>query len=379
MPWKSSLWFRGPTFAAYREGRFIIAELDGPHRALSTSSRAGGLNADVTHLVNHQSCEASDHVDRYSAIHELGPEGYHDSVCAELSLEPARTALMGTAANMIYAAHESAAFGDTRVDAIVTAGVEGNAACAGDPARWVETPVGWNQEAAVAGTINTMVIVNQPLRPEAQIRAALTVTEAKTAALIELGVSSRYSAELATGTGTDQVALAAPIADRYAYTWTGTHSKFGELLGTAVRSATKQALRWQNGLEPSYIRGLFHALGRYGVKEATVFDDLAPLLSESDLELLKKNAKAVFYEPLVGSAAHALAAVCDRVRHGTLPESVAADAMAQQAASLAANLAAQVNRWSEFRAALRPHANGDVKTLVLRAVALGWSEKWRTG
>ena len=124
---------------------------------------------------------------------------------------------------------------------------------------------------------------------------------------------------------------------------------------------------------------MFHALGRYGVKEATLFDDIAPLLGEADLELLKKNAKAVFYEPLVGAAAHALATVCDRVRYGTIPEAVAADAMVQQAAALAANLAAQVHRWAEFRSTLRPHANGDVKALVLRALALGWSEKWRTG
>ena len=59
-------------------------------------------------------------------------------------------------------------------------------------------------------------------------------------------------------------------------------------------------------------------------------------------------------------------------------QAVAADAMVQQAAALAANLAAQVHRWAEFRSTLRPYANGDVKALVLRAVALGWSEKWRT-
>jgi hypothetical protein len=62
-----------------------------------------------------------------------------------------------------------------------------------------------------------------------------------------------------------------------------------------------------------------------------------------------------------------------------LPAGVAPDALAQQAASLAASLAAQVHRWAEFRAVLRPQATGDVKTLVLRAIALGWSEKWRTG
>jgi hypothetical protein len=155
--------------------------------------------------------------------------------------------------------------------------------------------------------------------------------------------------------------------------------KLGELVGLATRHATIEALRWQNGLEASYTRGVFHALGRYGVREATLFEDIAPLLSEADLELLKKNAKAAFYEPLVGSAAHALATVCDRVRYGTTPQAVAADAMVQQAAALAANLAAQVHRWVEFRSILLPHANGDVKALVLRALALGWSEKWRTG
>src|SRR4029077_942466 len=138
-----------------------------------------------------------------------------------------------------------------------------------------------------------------------------------------------------------------------------------------------EALRWQNGLEASYTRGVFHALGRFGIREATVFDDIAPFLSPEALELLKKNSKAAFYEPLVGASAHALAAVCDRIRHGTLPSSVAPDAMTQHAASIAANLAAQVHRWSEFRAQLRPHAGADVKPLVLRALALGWTEKWK--
>jgi hypothetical protein len=52
--------------------------------------------------------------------------------------------------------------------------------------------------------------------------------------------------------------------------------------------------------------------------------------------------------------------------------------MAQHAAILAANLAAQVHRWPEFRSRLLPSAGGDLKPLVLAALALGWSEKWRS-
>ena len=145
-----------------------------------------------------------------------------------------------------------------------------------------------------------------------------------------------------------------------------------------TRTATQEALRWQNGLEASYTRGVFHALGRYGVQEATFFEDIAVYLEAADLELLRKNSKAALYEPLVGAAAHALAAVLDRVRHGTLPASVQREAIVQQAATLAASLAARSDRWSEFRSALHRDPTDDPKSLVLAAVALGWSQKWRS-
>jgi adenosylcobinamide amidohydrolase len=286
---------------------------------------------------------------------------------------------MGTAANMNYVAVVREVDEDLAVTAVVTAGVQGNATAAGEPATWRETETGMHKVPAYAGTINTILLIDRPLTPAALARVVVTMTEGKSAALHRLAVPSKLHIDLATGTGTDQYCIAAPSSGAPALTSASPHMKLGELVGLATRHATIEALRWQNGLEASYTRGVFHALGRYGVREATLFEDIAPLLSEADLELLRRNAKAAFYEPLVGSAAHALATVCDRVRYGTIPQAVAADAMVQQAAALAANLAAQVHRWVEFRSILRPHANGDVKALVLRALALGWSEKWRTG
>jgi adenosylcobinamide amidohydrolase len=285
---------------------------------------------------------------------------------------------MGTAANMNYVAITREVDEDVAVTAAVTAGVEGNATAAGEPATWRETDAGMQRVPVYAGTINTMLLINRPLTPAAMARVVVTMTEGKTAALQRLAVPSRLHIDLATGTGTDQYCIAAPVSGGKALTSASPHMKLGEIVGSATRGATLEALRWQNGLEVSYTRGVFHALGRFGVREATVYDDITPFLSESNLELLKKNSKAAFYEPLVGAAAHAMAVVADRVRYGTLPASVADDAMAQQAATLAANLAAQAHRWSEFRSQLRPFATGDVKSLVLRAVALGWSEKWRT-
>jgi adenosylcobinamide amidohydrolase len=354
----------------------VIVELNSTHRVASTSSCVGGLKDDIRHLVNHQSCEGSGHNDRFLVIHEAGLDGYHHKVCEELELAPQRTAVMGTAANMIYSAHETAAFDEFRVDAIVTAGVEGNAATSGDPSQWVETPSGWSKAPQVAGTINTMVIVNQPLKPEAQVRAILTMTEGKSAALMELGISSRYSQDLATGTGTDQICLAAPIVEgAYEYVATNAHSKLGELLGTAVRAATKDALRWQNGLEPSFTRSLMHALRRFGFSEASFLAEMQKRLPASSMELLEKNKNSVIYEPQVAASAYAFAAVVDRVRFGTLPSSAARDVLRQQAANMATSLAAMPESWYRFWEQLHVELDRPLDA-IYDAAALGWTAKW---
>ena len=367
-----------PHIVVRRSGRFLVADLLVAHEVLSTSVRNGGQASGVRHLVNHQSCEATAHVDRHRLITEQGLAQYHDHVCAEVGLPPAATALMGTAANMNYAALTTVLDKGVEVTAIVTAGVEGNATCAGDPANWRETETGKQKIPAYAGTINTILLINAPVTAPALARTVVTMTEGKSAALARLAVPSRYSCDLATGTGTDQYCVAAPHDGPRHLTSASPHVKLGELIGGAVRDATMEALRWQNGLEASYTRGVFHALGRYGLKEATFFDDIAPFLDVADLELLRRNSKAALYEPLVGAAAHAMASVLDRVRHGTLPSSVACDSMVQQAATLAASLAARADRWPEFRAVLRATAGQGARPLVLAAIALGWREKWRS-
>jgi len=89
------------------------------------------------------------------------------------------------------------------------------------------------------------------------------------------------------------------------------------------------------------------------------------------------NNKSALYEPLVGAACHALATVLDRARHGSLPASVQRAASVQHAATIAASLAGRNDRWPEFHARLYADAD-EPKRLVLAAIALGWSEKWRS-
>jgi adenosylcobinamide amidohydrolase len=358
MNWETLLERR--EFTLKRRGRYLVAELAVPHGVLSTSVVNGGQTDHVRFLLNHQSCEGAGDLRLHDVIAEIGYAGYHERICADAGLPADSTVMMGTAANMNYAAVATETDEGVDVIAVVTGGVEGNATCAGDTANWRETDAGLQKVPAHAGTINTMVLVTRPLTPGALSRAVVTITEGKSAALQRLAVPSRQSLDLATGTGTDQFCIAAPA---------GTEG---------VRTSTSPALRWQNGLEPSYTRGVFHALGRYGVRESTFIDDISPLLEPPQLELLRKNVRALIYEPLVGAAAHALATVLDRVRHGAIPASVQWDASVQQAAMLAANAAGRPDSWPAYRSELHQTPRDDPKALVLAALALGWADKWQS-
>lgn len=359
-------------YSVHLSGRFLVAEFLNEHQALSTSERNGGWSSGLRYLANHQSCEASTHFDRHALIHSLGHQAYHDLVCTEMGLPPSEVALMGTAANMNYAAIKTQEDCGLEVTAIVTGGVHGNAACAGDPAAWREGEQGWEK---AGGTINTMVLINHPLTQGALARSVVTMTEAKTAALQRLGVGSKYSEDLATGTGTDQFAIAAVESGVRRLTSASPHVKLGEMIGSTVRDATLEALRWQNGLEPSYTRSIFAALGRFGLQESNLFEQIADMLPDRDLELMRNNSKSVFCEPLVAASAYAFAAVLDRVRYGTLPGDAGREALRQQAASISVSLSAKAGLWQQFKAQL---VDDDPQRLLLRALALGWSAKWQS-
>ncbi len=188
-------------------------------------------------------------------IKQLGEVGYHHHVCAERGLSPDAVALMGTAANMNYAARVVETHAELRVCAVVTAGVEGNAGCAGDGASWHEEDAGWCH--LYEGTINTMVFINWPLTPGAMARAVVTMTEGKSAALRDLAISSRYSQDLATGTGTDQYCIAAPLdKTRVPKTNAGQHAlvpgpNSGWSEATAAGASQRRLVGpvWQGGMQ----------------------------------------------------------------------------------------------------------------------------------
>ncbi|MBF0237618.1 MAG: adenosylcobinamide amidohydrolase [SAR324 cluster bacterium] len=364
-------------FRIYRKGRFLMCELLTAHQTLTTSYVNGGFRENQKWLINHQSCEASAHEEVHSRIAELGQARYHTTICDSFGFSEDQVSLMSTAANMHYAAVKQETFRDMTVTACVTAGVQGNASRSGDPAKYDESFKGWN-EVPPEGTINTLLLINVPLTPAALTRSVVTMTEAKSAALEELSVGSRYSQGLATGTGTDQFCIASPIApEQYSKTWTGAHTKIGELIGKAVTLSTREALRWQNGLEMSYTRSVFHILQRYGLTEAVWNQMLARFSTEQELRLFKANQKAFIYDPQISCGAFILAVLLDKQRYGVIPEAVVAEQIVHELALLMCVLGQNHQQFAANLQTLKQNSLPPLELFVYAIVEgtrLKWSE-----
>ncbi len=114
------------------------------------------------------------------------------------------------------------------VHAVATLGLS-NARAAGDEA---DSP-GSNQP----GTINLIVATNALPELSGNLEAVHTATMAKSAALMEGGIRSKKSGQLATGTGTDCIVICSSgeIKENYC----GMHTLPGELIGKAVKDVIR--------------------------------------------------------------------------------------------------------------------------------------------
>lgn len=128
--------------------------------------------------------------------------------------------------------------------ALATVGLS-NAEAVG--ARVDRTGRDWDKVLAPYGTINIAVRLSLPLSDTGLLEAQSIATQARTAAIIGAGHAVPGGA-IATGTGTDCIAVAAPPgAEDYA----GLHTPLGEAIGRAVFDAVARgAADWQATIGP---------------------------------------------------------------------------------------------------------------------------------
>ena len=222
----------------------LIARFPEKRHVLSTND---GI-VDVPAVANHAA-----HPELWFRVcndHDAGGKAYAQQVlektAEKLGLHSKDIAMMSTAADMDNLAVVTKAFGPFTITALVTAGAKSNAIRTGiDEGTNIET----TSDNLKPGTINIMLLTNARITDGGMARAVITATEAKTAALEDLKVPSTYTKEVqATGTGTDSMIIVSGTSGPKV-TYTGGHSKIGELIGKAVYEAVLEALEKQNGFK----------------------------------------------------------------------------------------------------------------------------------
>jgi adenosylcobinamide amidohydrolase len=166
-------------------------------------------------------------------------QGHLTGIAQQLGLgDPARWAAFGVGMLTAADVRSRTRADDGGVHAVATVGL-------GAPVQAAAAPERVAGEAAVVGTINILAVVPAPLTDAALVNAVLTVTEAKTQALVEHGVPG-------TGTSSDAVCIACPVPDGRvdgvapaAEPFGGPRSTWGARLARAVHAAVGEGTaRW---------------------------------------------------------------------------------------------------------------------------------------
>jgi adenosylcobinamide hydrolase len=202
-----------------RTERALHVWSDAPLRTLSSAVVGGGLSS-VQHILNIR-------VRRGYTCRE--PAADVRALAGELGIgEPFIGMMTAVALDTTQCVVERDA--QTTVVAIVTIGV-GNAVAAGVTLPATPGP----------GTINAIIVVDAHMSEAARVNAVLTVTEAKTLALVEVGVRAPHGGP-ASGTSTDAIVIASTERGAIAE-YAGPIAPLGALMARAMRRAVLGALK----------------------------------------------------------------------------------------------------------------------------------------
>jgi adenosylcobinamide hydrolase len=213
---------------------------------------------------------------------------------------------MITAAKINNMMHVAKTDGVITVNVVATAGAS-HGESAGEPINADQ----------LDGTINIIVLINASLTDSCLVAAFVTATEAKTAALNDLDIRSRYSGEAATGSITDSLSVAT-TGTGPAVELGGPASKLGQLVGSCVRAAVYEALQKQDGTLPS--RSVTARLGaRHQSVERLASEFAKAGRLHANESVVAEKLNSALADPVNASWVLAAAKLDDDVKKGLIP------------------------------------------------------------
>ncbi|MEZ5334444.1 MAG: adenosylcobinamide amidohydrolase [Methanolobus sp.] len=298
----------------YRHPDSILIKLPEGSKTLTTSWLNGGYREDIRYIFNHRvpkSKHAPKDLDGGSI------PAYLEIIAKRIGANPKTSTGLLTAANMENVAIVTRSFRGVEVTAVMTAGIEVNGGRVGDPASYYQED---GSHQFIQGTINTILLIGANLPQYAMSRAVMTATEAKTAALQQLMAPSRYSTGIATGSGTDMVAVVSNGTSELLLTDAGHHSKLGELIGKVVIECTLKALEQQSDLTPLSQRDVLVRLERFGIVEIDFWKTASHMDGANRKAAFLKTLREMAKNPVLVGVTSSILHVADEISWGLLPE-----------------------------------------------------------
>ncbi len=216
-----------------RTAELVHVSFTRPHRALSSAVLNGGY------------CHASDFLNVRVAKHSPSPLEDPALTLQRISDQlqcSGMTVGMMTAASLASLRVVCETISGETLAVLVTTGLD-NARRAGDPAEHSSLEV----LPTNRGTINVAIVTSAQVADEALVEMIVVATEAKVAVLHELQVTSPISGQLATGTGTDAIAIFAGHGSQRAR-FAGKHTLLGERLAVMVMQVIRSSVNYQQAL-----------------------------------------------------------------------------------------------------------------------------------
>ncbi|MCX8151211.1 MAG: adenosylcobinamide amidohydrolase [Candidatus Bathyarchaeota archaeon] len=172
----------------------------------------------------------------------------------------------------------------------------------------------------IAGTINIIVVIDGHPDEACLVSCLITATEAKTAALRELDVRSRYSGSEATGTVTDAMVVA-ETGNGPKIIYGGPASKLGQLVASCTRQAVKEAVSRSRigGFAPQ--RSVVQRLAEHHLSVKRLAFELSkvPSLNTDAKTLSDFLTRKLNEEPLFASLVFAAVKISEDFEQGLVP------------------------------------------------------------
>ena len=303
----------------YLNNDSIVVKFSSKKNGIVTSWLNGGYKEDLTAVFNHQLSQKN--IDKY---YNGGILRFLEKLSADftrqLNLKNDKLSGMVTSADIKKYSIAIERYDKIEVLAITTAGARVNTVSAGDKGSYYELNGEYKLDSKLnskeanlnkidfkkPGTINTIILINGKLDESALLLCEMIAVEAKAVALRELMISSNYSNEIGTGTGTDGIAIFSNLESENYIENISKHAKIGEMIGRCVTRSIKDSLAKLQWLTPTYQLNALVRLDRFKMNLDKFYNEYVCVKSEKEkkefiLSLMKisKNPELVGYVSMI--------------------------------------------------------------------------------